>query len=248
MRKVSSEALMASLVEAVHHKASAPSAGGRILPAEAVREATSVSLGELPLQASAARPAPLRARDLDTEVGRAAYALGRKRGFEEGARVGMQQGYSEGSQALSDFESRKAADVAAQMQSLVASFRGELGLLESQLASDLVSLAVDIARQVLRRELALDPQALLPAAGEALRALGEGAGRLELRCHPQDAQALREYLQAQPGVAAWQVSEDASLARGGCRIEADTGVADASFEARWQAVMATLGRDEEPLP
>ena len=31
-------------------------------------------------------------------------------------------------------------------------------------------------------------------------------------------------------------------------FEADTGVADASFEARWQSVMASLGRDEEPLP
>lgn len=239
---------MASLVEAVHHKAPAPAAGGRILPAEAVRGATSVSLGELPLRHGAPRPAALRARDLDTEVGRAAYALGRKRGFEEGARAGLQQGYSEGSQALADFESRKAADVAGQMQSLVAAFQGELALLESQLASDLVSLAVDIARQVLRRELSLDPQALLPAASEALRALGEGAGRLELRCHPLDAQALREHMQGQPGVAAWQVTEDATLARGGCRIEADTGVADASFEARWQAVMASLGRDEEPLP
>lgn len=241
---------MASLVEAVHQRMPTPSAGGRIVAAQAVQGATTLALGELSLHAAGAeaRGTPLRARDLDTETGRAAYSLGRKRGFEEGARLGLQQGYSEGSQALSDFESRKAADVAGQMQSLVEAFRGELGLLESQVASDLVSLAIDIARQVLRRELSLDPQALIPAASEALRALGEGAGRMTLRCHPQDAQCLREHLQAQAGVPAWQVTGDAAMARGGCRIEADTGVADASFEARWQAVMATLGRDEEPLP
>ncbi len=240
MKKVSSEELTTA------GTAAAPAS--RIIAAEALRGVASVSLGDLPLAMQPAAPTPLRARDLDTEVGRAAYALGRRRGFQEGARAGMQQGYSEGSQALDDFESRKAADVARQMQQLADSFRGELGLLESQVASDLVSLAIDIAREVLRRELRLDAQAVLPAATEALRALGEGASRLELRAHPLDAQVLRAHLQDQPGAPAWQVHDDAGMARGGCRIEADTGLADASFEARWQGVMATLGRDEEPLP
>lgn len=240
MKKVSSEALAGAGAVA------APAS--RIIAAESLRGVASVSLGDLPVASQPVAPSPLRARDLDTEVGRAAYALGRRRGFQEGARAGMQQGYSEGSQALDDFESRKAADVARQMQQLADSFRGELGLLESQVASDLVSLAIDIAREVLRRELRLDAQAVLPAATEALRALGEGASRLELRAHPLDAQVLRVHLQDQPGAPAWQVHDDAGMARGGCRIEADTGIADASFEARWQAVMAGLGRDEEPLP
>ena len=224
-----------------------PSAS-RIIAAEALRGVAAAPLGELSLRADDGIPPPLRARDLDTEVGRAAYALGRRRGFQEGARTGLRQGYSEGSQALADFESRKAADVAQQMQQLVDSFRAELGLLESQVASDLVSLAIDIAREVLRRELALDPQAVLPAATEALRALGEGASRLALHAHPQDAAVLRQHLQDQAGLPAWQVHDDPGLARGGVRVEADTGLADASFEARWQAVMASLGRDEEPLP
>ena len=88
----------------------------------------------------------------------------------------------------------------------------------------------------------------LPAATEALRALGEGASRMELRVHPSDAPVLRQHLQDQPGAPAWQIHEDPDMARGGCRIEADTGIADASFETRWQCVMAAMGRDEEPLP
>ena len=238
MKKVSSEDLAAAAAQPA----------SRIIAAEALRQVSTVSLGELSVPTRPIAPSPLRARDLDTEVGRAAYALGRRRGFQEGARAGMEQGYSEGSQALDDFESRKAADVAHQMQQLAEGFRSELGLLESQVASDLVSLAIDIAREVLRRELQLDAQAVLPAVQEALRALGEGASRLELRAHPQDAQVLRQHLQDQPGAPAWMIREDPGMARGGCRIEADTGIADASFEARWQGVMAALGRDEEPSP
>lgn len=247
MRKASSDAMAPATASPTPCVPSAV-APSRIISAEALRGVASFDLGALPAPAGDGPRPPLRARDLDNEVGRAAYALGRRRGFEEGARSGMQQGYSEGSQALEDFESRKAADVARQMQALVDSFRSELGLLESQVASDLVSLAIDIAREVLRRELALDPRAVLPAATEALRTLGEGASRLELRAHPQDAEVLRQHLQDQPGAPAWQVHEDPAMARGGVRIEADTGIADASFEARWQAVMAGLGRDEEPMP
>lgn len=223
-----------------------PALASRIIAAEALRGAASFSLSELAEGAAPSRG--LGSRDLGNETARAAYALGRRRGFELGARTGLQQGYSEGSQALDDFESRKAADVAQQMQQLVDSFRGEMAALESQVASDLVSLAVDIARQVLRRELATDATALLPVAGEALRALGEGASQLELRVHPADAPVLRQHLESLPAARDWRLREDCAIRRGGCRVEADTGVADATFETRWQAVMATLGRDEEPLP
>ena len=218
----------------------------RIISAEALRGVSAFSLDALSMQADAARH--LGPRDLANETARAAYALGRRRGFEQGARTGLQQGYSEGSQALDDFQSRKAADIARQMQDLVDGFRTEMAALQSQVASDLVSLAVDIARQVLRRELATDATSLLPVATEALRALGEGASQLEVRVHPDDAALLRNHLQAVPAARAWQLTEDTTQQRGGCRVEADTGVADASFEARWQAVMNALGREGEPLP
>jgi flagellar assembly protein FliH len=218
----------------------------RIIAAEALRGVASFSLTELAAQGDAPTRR-LSARDLSNETARAAYALGRRRGIAQGTQTGMQQGYSEGSQALSEFESRKAADVARQMQQLVEGFRAEMAALESQVASDLVSLAVDIARQVLRREPSTDAAALLPAAREALRALGEGASQLELHVHPADAALLGSQLEAvQAGLC--RVQEDPAMPRGDCRVEADTGVAEAGFEARWQAVMAVLGREEEPLP
>jgi flagellar assembly protein FliH len=226
--------------------ASQAPAASRIIAAEALRGVASFALDDLGGRTAGAPR--LTTRDLDNETARAAYVLGRRRGFEQGSRAGLQQGYSEGSQALEEFQSRKAADVAARMSQLASAFQSEMALLESQVASDLVSLAIDIARQVLRREVQADAHALLPAATEALRALGENASRLEVRLHPADLEAMRTHLEARPAAQGWRLHEDASLARGGCRVEADSGVADATFEARWHAVMATLGREEEPLP
>jgi len=237
-----SRAAAPAVVPAVVPVAPPAQPASRIVPAQALRGVASFAMGELASNPNA--PARrLTARDLDNETARAAFALGQRRGYELGARAGLEQGYSEGSQALEEFESRKAADVAGQMQQLAENFRVQMAALESQVASDLVSLAIDIARQVLRREPATDPAALQPAAAEALRALGDGASQIELRLNPADA----EVLQGQLGNTV-TLHADAAMARGNCRVEADTGIADAGFESRWQAVMAALGRDEEPLP
>jgi len=240
--------LEAAVTKALSDAQAASQSQSRIIAAESLRGVSSFSLTELGAGAGPAAAHQLGRRDLTNDAARAAYTLGRKRGFEQGAREGLEQGYSEGSQALEEFNSRKAADVAQGMQALADAFRSQMAALESQVASDLVSLAIDLARQVLRRELATDPAAVLPAAREALRAVGEGASQLELRMNPDDAAILRQHLDAMPGAGTWQLREDAGITRGGCRVEADTGVADASFEARWQAVMATLGRDGEPMP
>jgi flagellar assembly protein FliH len=219
-------------------------ASSRIIAAEALQGAQAFDLTEL---AGAREPVQRRltARDLSNETARAAYALGHRRGYEQGARAGLQQGYAEGSQALEAHQSRKAADIAGQMQRILDAFGRDMAALEAQVASDLVSLAVDIARQVLRRELSHDEEALLPVAREALRTLGEGAAALEIHLHPQDAERIAPHLDAvQAGRC--KVRQDPSLPRGGCRVEGDTGIAEAGFDTRWQAVMARLGRDEEP--
>ncbi len=187
-------------------------------------------------------------RDEANEKAHAAYLLGRQRGHDAGIRIGRQQGYAEGAQALAAASAGEARQVAQTLHDLATRFQEQLGALESEVATDLVSLAIDIAREVLRREVTMTPQGLLPVATEALRALGEGASHMEMRVHPGDADLLREHLGTFPGGVRCHLREDSSITRGGLRLEADTGVVDATFEARWQSVMATLGRDEEPLP
>ncbi len=187
-------------------------------------------------------------RDQDNPTARAAFALGRQRGYEAGLKAGQLQGFEEGSKVKKRRESDDASEVAVRLNDVLVRFQEQMKGLESQVASDLVSLSIDIARQVLRRELVLDKNSLLPVAQEALRALGEGLGQMELRVNPDDAERLGEHLQHQPNGPRCHLVSDPAIAPGGLRLEADSGVVDATFEARWQAVMANLGRDEEPLP
>lgn len=218
----------------------------RIIAAEALAGIAAFDLAELAAPGARA-PRKLTSRDLANETARAAFALGRRRGYEQGLREGREQGFAQGARQREDLEAQQAADLARRLQPLLDGFRSGLAALESDLAADLVSLAIDIARQVLRRELALDPQALLPAAREALESVAEGASQLVLHVHPDDAALLRDRLDAVRS-GRCELKADPALPPGSCRVEADTGIADAGFDERWQAVMASLGREWEPAP
>ncbi len=218
----------------------------RIIAAEALPEVEQFDLTELAAP-EPTQPPRLSSRDLSNETARAAYTLGRKRGYEQGLRAGVQQGYAQGAQALEACESDQVAQTAERLRQLADGFRGGLAALEGDVADDLVTLAIDIARQVLRRELADDPQALVAAAREALQCVADGASQLQLHAHPDDAAMLATQLEGS-AASGLQIVPDAALPPGGCRVEADTGVAEAGFAERWQAVMAALGRDAEPAP
>lgn len=99
---------------------------------------------------------------------------------------------------------------------------------------EVVALALDVARKVLGRELAGDPDLI---AELAARALAEARERREvvLRVNPADAAALRageERLAALLVRAHLLVREDASLAPGAVLVETEAGRVDGGVEAQ----------------
>lgn len=213
-------------------------ARARILPAEAVRAAQPVWLGSL----DAAAPAPLRASDLDTEIGRAAYQLGRRRGLAEGQAQGLRHGQAQACDEAGRLREHQGALCAERLNALAEGFRGELEAAGERLADEVAALALAIARQVLRRELAA-PETVQAVAREALATLARDAGRLELRVHPAQAAflapVLAEHSEAGEGGAV-TLRPDPSIVPGGCRLLASTGEVDATVAARWDAVLAGL--------
>jgi hypothetical protein len=64
----------------------------------------------------------------------------------------------------------------------------------------------------------------------------------QLAIHPEDAPLVRARLGESLTQSGWQIVEDATLSRGGCRLECQAGDIDASLEHRWQRLMETLGQ------
>ena len=104
-----------------------------------------------------------------------------------------------------------------------------------------VRMALRVAEKVLRRKLETTPEAMLPMVDEALRSLqGQQQTRIVLRVHPADQallEARRQHWQDRhPAISNLQVVVDEAMSRGGCRIESEFGMVDATVETQIQVI------------
>lgn len=164
-----------------------------------------------------------------------AYAEGLQTGKVEGLQQGKQEGfdlgYQEG-QAKALEEAQRLAQMASQLE------RG-MNEMESLVADELLSLALALARDVVRSELHAHPEALLVVVREALAQLPHQHAAIYL--HPDDASLLRSYAGDQLSHAGHRIHEDFKLKRGDCLIEAGGTQVDATIAMRWHRVLAGLG-------
>lgn len=157
---------------------------------------------------------------------------------------GYHDGYRDGLVALEGFKQSFAAQTTAQIGALLTSLDAELGSLQQDMARTLAIAATHLARTIVRSELVAQPQLVAAVAQEAIDTLLLSARHITLRVHPDDhgfvAQGAAEVLTARGA----RLLADASLTRGGCLVESDIGVIDATIEARWRRAAAALGCDE----
>jgi flagellar assembly protein FliH len=157
---------------------------------------------------------------------------------------GYQDGYRDGLVALEGFKQSYAAQTTAQIGALLQSLEAELGALQQEMARTLAISAMHLTRQIVRDELKTRPELIALVAQEALDTLLLSAKHITLRVHPDDhplvAQGASEVLAARGA----RLLSDPSMARGGCLVESDAGVIDASMETRWRRAAASLGCEE----
>jgi flagellar assembly protein FliH len=162
---------------------------------------------------------------------------------------GYQDGYRDGLVALEAFKQSFASQTTAQIGLLVQSLSAGMNGLQQDMARTLAICATHLARQIVRTELTTEPARIAVVAHEALDTLLLSAQHITLRVHPDDhalvSQGAAEVLAARGA----RLLSDASMSRGGCLVESDIGVIDASIETRWRRAAASLGNDEpwEPV-
>lgn len=155
--------------------------------------------------------------------------------------AGYQDGYRDGLVALEGFKQGFASQMSVQVGHLLDSLDRQFQGLEAQMAEAVAATAVRLARQVLRSELAGNPALVAHVATEAVGAVLLSARQITVLLHPQDlplvAEGASETLQARGA----RLVADASIERGGCRVESDLGAIDARIAERWAQAASVLG-------
>ena len=173
----------------------------------------------------------------------------RQAGYAEGFAQGRAQATVEAQRQMADYIAHQGSDAARQFAQLFATVQAQLAEAEQVMAQGTLELACELARQVLRRELSVDPKAVQPVIREALGLLVADTKSAVVRLHPLDFNVLEEVIRTEFSSLSLTLLADPGLTRGGCLIESAGTVVDGTLEKRWMRAVASLGLDsswEEP--
>jgi flagellar assembly protein FliH len=141
--------------------------------------------------------------------------------------AGQREGEAAGrTRAAAEMES-----VLGRLAATIDEIAGLRGRLRREAEADTVKLAIAIARRVIRRELAVDPEALHGLVLAALEKL-QGQEICRVRVHPQHVAAIGALLRKSATGALIEVLPDASRDPGAAVFETDRGNLDASVESQ----------------
>jgi flagellar assembly protein FliH len=221
------------------------------IPAEQVENATDWNFSAVD-QAALRFAAKLKAQAIQEELARDDSA--RKSGYSEGYAAGFEQGHAqatlEGQKQISDYIATQGQEAAAKFLQLFVTAQAQLEATEQSIAKGVLELACEVARQVLRTELSINPNVLPPVVREALSMLTADTKAASVRLNPMDIDVLAEEIQREFPNLVLNLVPDASMTPGGCLVEAAGTVIDGTVERRWTKALAVLGLDsvwEAPL-
>jgi flagellar assembly protein FliH len=184
--------------------------------------------------AAAALAEPVMLLPSDEELA-AIREQARAAGHEEGQGAGYADGLAIGR--------AEAARELEHLQAIALEFSGALAAADETIAADVLDLALHLAKGMLRSALEIKPELVIPVVREAIEYLPVVQQPAVLMLNPADMPIVREAIGEELDKGGWRVVQDASIARGGCKVDTATNQIDAQLATRWERMTHALGKD-----
>jgi flagellar assembly protein FliH len=169
----------------------------------------------------------------------AGYEAGLASGHAAGHAGGFEEGLAQGRAA--------AAEELARLREIAGTFGDAVARADEGIAQDVLDLALHLAKNMVRTAFEVKPELILAVVREAIDYLPTLQQPALLTLHPDDALIVKSSIGAELDKSGWRVIEDASIARGGCRVDTASNQIDSQIAGRWQRLTQALGRDVEWL-
>ena len=181
--------------------------------------------------AASARQTAEQLAALQEEARKKGYA----EGFEQGKTKGLEAGRAE------------AVRETQRLKQIADGFGAAVAQANDVVADDLLNLALDLAKAMLKTALNVRPALMLPIVGEAIRYLPSLQQPALLVLNPADALLVKQHMEDELAKGGWRIAEDMQMAPGGCRVETASNHIDASPQIRWQRIAEALGKQSDWL-
>ena len=152
--------------------------------------------------------------------------------YQEAFQQGLKSGTAAGREQLRAQVER--------VDNLLTDLARPLAELDETVQHELLALAMALARQIVRRELKLDPTQIIGIVREAVAQLPVAARDVRVHLHPQDAAIVREHLAPAERERAWTLVEDPMMMRGGCQVISASSRIDVRLDTRLGALLTEL--------
>lgn len=155
----------------------------------------------------------------------------------------QQQAHDEGYQA----GYAAGAEEAQRMAGLVSAMEQAFQQLDQQVAQDLLTLSLEVSKQMVQQALKVNPELLLNVINTAIASLPHFSQGAHLMMHPDDAALVKLKMGEQLAHSGWKIFENTQIGRGGVKVETANSQIDATLSTRWQHIVAALGEDNSWL-
>ena len=163
----------------------------------------------------------------------------RQEGYDAGHAEGWERGLAEGRE--------EAAREITRLRDLADTFSTEVSKADETISQQVLDLSLDFARALLKSSLTINPELVIPIVKEAVRYLPALHQPALLYLNPDDRVLVQEKIGDELAKTGWQITNDAQLERGSCRVDTAHNQIDASLPTRWQRLTAALGKDSSWL-
>ena len=147
---------------------------------------------------------------------------------KEGYRAGIEQAES---------------DILA-LRSKIADFISSKQEVFEFIAPDILEISVDIARKIIKKEVEQDPQVILNSIVDVMRTLSKEEPRITVKLNPLQVDLVKtelpEYISSMGIDAKIAVIGDDSIEEGGCILNTNNGIVDASINTQLEIIKAAL--------
>jgi len=189
------------------------------------------------------------------ETQRKAYAEGHEKGMvkgydeglSKGHEEGLAKGYEEGYRQGMEIGRKEGEDASARLLEIANNFRQQLLLSDKLISEDILDLAMDIAKAMLKTALPVRKDFMLALISDIIRGSYGEQSSARLHLNPADADWIKKEFAEPLADLNWQIVANAQLEQGECLLETATAQIDASLATRWKRIALALGKESEWL-
>jgi flagellar assembly protein FliH len=210
----------------------------RFIPGEEIGEVEQWHFGAVGVSGVLLGTKPALASD---EKSVATADVKNQEGFAEGFIQGHAQAVLETHKQISDYIENEGREQAQNFGQLMASAKAQLVNADQVLAHGVLTLACEIARQILQQEISVNVEAVKPVIAQGLALMLDEGQSVKIRLNPVDFDELKDNLLAEYEPIALSLIADPAVSSGSCLIESKDTIVDGTIEKRWSRTIASLG-------